>query len=106
LSQGPDFAARLQREGLDAYEWSNGPGDIYSPHSHGYDKILVATSGSLVFHLIDLGRDVSLDAGERLELPAGTVHGATVGPHGVHCLEAHLPAGSLGVNPRHLVRGW
>jgi len=35
-----------------------------------------------------------------LELPAGTVHGATVGPSGVHCLEAHLPARSLGGEPR------
>ena len=90
---------------LAAHEWSNGPGDTYAPHSHGYDKVLVATSGSIVFHLIDLGRDVTLDSGERLELPAGTVHGATVGPSGVRCLEAHLPAGSLGVDPRHLARG-
>jgi quercetin dioxygenase-like cupin family protein len=106
LSQSLGHAARLRGEGLDPYEWSNGPGDAYAAHSHGYDKVLVATSGSIVFHLIDSGRDVTLDTGERLDLPAGTVHGATVGPSGVHCLEAHLPAGSLGGDPRHLGRDW
>jgi quercetin dioxygenase-like cupin family protein len=106
VSEGPDLASRLRREGLDAQAWSNGPGDTYAPHSHGYDKVLVATSGSIVFHLIDTGRDVGLNAGERLELPAGTVHGATVGSGGVRCLEAHLPAGSLAAEARHLARGW
>ena len=76
-------------------EWSNGPGDTYAAHSHDYDKVLVAKSGSITFHLVDLGRDVTLDAGDRLELPAGTVHAATVGPAGVRCSETHLPAGSL-----------
>ena len=106
MSQDLDHAARLRGEGLDAHEWSNGPGDTYAAHSHGYDKVIVATSGSIVFHLIATGRDFNLDAGERLELPAGTVHGATVGPSGVRCLEAHLPAGSLGSDARHLDRGW
>ena len=106
MSQDLDYAARLRGEGLDAYEWSNGPGDTYAAHSHGYDKVIVATSGSIVFHLIDTSRDVSLAVGERLELPAGTIHGAIVGPSGVQCLEAHLPAGSLGADPRHLERGW
>jgi mannose-6-phosphate isomerase-like protein (cupin superfamily) len=106
VSHGEELAARLKGEGLTAHEWSNGPGDTYAAHSHGYDKVLVATSGSIVFHLIDVGRDVNLDSGERLDLPAGTVHGATVGPGGVHCLEAHLPAGALGAESRHRPRGW
>jgi hypothetical protein len=36
---------------------------------------------------------VDLTVGDRLELPAGTTHDALVGPGGVTCLEAHLPAG-------------
>ena len=101
-----DFATRLRGEGLDPSGWGNGPTDTYAPHSHGYDKVLVATSGSITFHLVDLGRDVTLETGDRLELPAGTTHGATVGPNGVQCLEAHLPAGSLQAGLRHLERGW
>ena len=100
-----ELRERLAAEGLTASEWGNGPGDTYAAHSHGYDKVLVATSGSITFHLTGLGRDVTLAAGERLELPAGTVHAATVGPGGVTCLEAHLPAGSLAAEPVHR-RDW
>jgi len=102
----PELARRLASEGLDAGAWSNGPGDTYAEHSHGYDKVLVATSGSITFHLTGLATDVTLNEGERLELPSGTIHGATVGPAGVTCLEAHLPAGSLAASARHLAPGW
>lgn len=84
---------RLRAEGLDAASWSNGPGDRYAPHQHGYDKVLVATGGSIVFQTPS--GDLELGVGDRLELPAGTSHGALVGPGGVTCLEAHLPAGRL-----------
>jgi quercetin dioxygenase-like cupin family protein len=92
---------RLAAEGLSASSWGNAPTDTYGAHSHGYDKVLVAATGSITFHLTELGRDVELRAGERLELPAGTMHGATVGSSGVRCLEAHLPAGSLAGGLRH-----
>jgi quercetin dioxygenase-like cupin family protein len=98
---GTDQRRRLAAEGLEASAWGNGPGDVYGAHRHAYDKVLVAATGSIIFHLTELGRDVELRAGERLELPAGTLHGATVGSDGVQCLEAHLPAGSL-AEPRHL----
>jgi quercetin dioxygenase-like cupin family protein len=86
---------RLQAEGLAAHAWGNSPGDRYGEHSHEYDKVLVAAGGSITFHLAGEGRDVELKAGQRLDLPAGTRHAATVGSRGVTCLEAHLPAGSL-----------
>jgi quercetin dioxygenase-like cupin family protein len=92
---------RLAQEGLVATSWSNGPGDRYAEHSHGYDKVLVAARGSITLHLPEHARDVELHAGQRLELPAGTRHAATVGRAGVTCLEAHLPAGSLAADPRH-----
>ena len=82
-----------------AARWSNGPHETYAAHRHGYDKVLVARAGSITFHLTELGRDVELHAGERLELPAQTLHGATVGPEGVVCFESHLPAGSLAPDP-------
>jgi hypothetical protein len=100
-----DVRARLAAEGLAASAWSNGPLDHYVEHRHGYDKVLVAATGAITFHLSELGRDVRLVAGDRLDLPAGTLHGADVGPDGVTCLEAHLGAGSLGHLPAHR-RGW
>lgn len=96
-----DLARRLEAEGLRPSSWSNAPGDTYSAHDHGYDKVLVVARGSLTFRLPELGRDVLLGEGERLELPAGTAHAAVVGPHGVTCLEAHLPVGSLIGGLRH-----
>lgn len=92
---GDALLARLSAEGLAPHTWGNGPGDVYAEHSHGYDKVLVATRGTITFHLPGGGRDVELRAGDRLDLPAGTRHAATVGTTGVTCLEAHLPAGTL-----------
>jgi uncharacterized protein YjlB len=88
--------ARLRAEGLDPSPWSNGPGDRYGAHEHGYDKVIAVAAGSIVFGLPADGSSVTLQAGDRLELPAGTRHDAVVGPGGVTCLEAHLPAGRLG----------
>ncbi len=101
----PALRARLAVEGLQASAWGNAPLDRYGEHRHPYDKVLVAAAGSITFHLRELGRDVLLDTGDRLDLPAGTLHGADVGPAGVTCLEAHLPAGSLGGEPVHTA-GW
>lgn len=95
MSQG-DLRTRLRGEGLDPGAWSNGPHDQYPAHEHGYDKVLVYERGSIRFGLPDLGTSVELQLGDRLDLPAGSRHDADVGPGGVTCLEAHVPAGTLG----------
>jgi quercetin dioxygenase-like cupin family protein len=81
----------LAEEGLSGYRWSNGPGDSYAAHSHGYHKVIYVLGGSITFGLPDLGERVELRAGDRLELPAGVRHDALVGPGGVACLEAQRP---------------
>jgi quercetin dioxygenase-like cupin family protein len=81
---------RLDAEGLTYYKWSNAPGDIYAAHTHPYHKIIYVLKGSITFGLPGLGEQVTLEAGDRLDLPPGTVHDALVGPEGVVCLEAHL----------------
>lgn len=101
----PTVSDRLRAEGLSASPWSNGPGDTYPPHSHGYDKVLVVERGSIRFGLPGESRPIELATGDRLELPCGTEHDALVGPSGVTCLEAHLPAGSLGPAPVHREAG-
>lgn len=89
----PGAAGR--REALAAFEaegcgaprsWSNGPGDRYARHAHDAHKVLFCVEGSITFHT-DEG-DVALEAGDRLDLPAGTEHAATVGPGGCACVEA------------------
>ena len=81
-----EVRAGLEAKGLELRSWSNGPGDTYGWHDHSYHKTLVCLTGSIVFHTD--GGDVSLSAGDVLELEPGTRHAATVGPNGVRCAEA------------------
>src|SRR5580765_2542126 len=79
----------LTAEGLSPYSWSNGPGDVYAPHVHSYDKVIYVVRGSITFEMLDTGEEATLHAGDRLDFSKGVVHGAVVGPQGVVCLEAH-----------------
>lgn len=97
---------RLAREGLDPGTWSNAPGDRYAAHAHAYDKVIAVAAGSIHFGLPSTSSGVDLSPGDRLDLPAGTTHDASVGPDGVTCLEAHLPAGSLAAVARREAGAW
>jgi quercetin dioxygenase-like cupin family protein len=77
-------------QGLRPYSWSNGPHDTYSAHSHSYAKVIYVVRGSITFGLPELGQQLTLKAGDRLDLPANTVHDAVVGAQGVTCLEAQV----------------
>ena len=83
------LSQRMANEGLNPYSWSNGPNDVYSAHSHSYNKVIYVVQGSITFGLPELGKKLTLQAGDRLDLPAGVVHDAQVGAQGVVCLEAH-----------------
>jgi quercetin dioxygenase-like cupin family protein len=81
-----DYEKELRNQGLSPRAWSNGPGDRYGWHDHGYHKVLYCVSGSIVFHTRDA--DYELHPGDRLDVAPGTQHAATVGPEGVQCIEA------------------
>jgi quercetin dioxygenase-like cupin family protein len=104
--EASELSVRLRTEGLHPGTWSNGPGDRYAPHEHGYDKVLVCTAGSIRFGMPSRGITIDLVAGDRLDLPAGTRHDAIVGAAGVTVLEAHLPAGSLAELRRRSAGTW
>lgn len=76
-------------EDLHPYVWSNGPGDVYGAHRHSFHKVIYVIRGSITFGLPDTGERVTLNTGDRLELPVGVTHDAVVGKQGVACLEAH-----------------
>jgi len=82
-----ELRSEMRAEGLTSYVWRNGPNFQYSAHTHSYTKILYVVSGSITFHLSET-EDVFMGPGDRLELPARTLHAATVGTEGVICLEA------------------
>ena len=66
--------------------WSNEPGYRYGEHRHPFHKVLFCVCGSITFHTPE--GDVRLGPGDRLDLPPGTPHSATVGDKGVTCMEA------------------
>jgi quercetin dioxygenase-like cupin family protein len=84
-----DLRQLLAQDDLHPYRWSNAAHDVYGAHTHPYDKVIYVVSGSITFGLPDFGKQLELRAGDRLDLPRGTVHSAVVGPQGVVCLEAH-----------------
>lgn len=84
--------ALLMNEGLHAQRWSNRPGGHYPAHSHPFHKVIYVLAGSISFGLPGCGENVRLEAGDRLDLPAGVQHDAEVGSQGVICLEAHRPS--------------
>lgn len=75
----------LRAAGMEPHWWGNSPGDRYGWHSHGYHKALFCARGSIVFHT--RSGDFELRPGDRLDVPPGTDHAATVGPDGVECVE-------------------
>jgi mannose-6-phosphate isomerase-like protein (cupin superfamily) len=81
-----ELEAALRAEGLDPFTWAQDGPYFYEPHDHDYVSVLVCSRGRIVFH-VD-GEDVELKPGDRLDLPAGVVHAATVGPDGVEVVEA------------------
>ncbi|HEV2140335.1 MAG TPA: cupin domain-containing protein [Candidatus Dormibacteraeota bacterium] len=82
-----DLMTALRREAGSCYSWSNGPHDRYGAHSHPYEKVLYCVDGSITFVLKREGKQLLLKPGDRMVLPAGTVHSATVGPSGCTCIE-------------------
>ena len=84
-----ELREHYRQEGLNPYAWSNAPGDRYAPHSHSYHKVIYVVSGSITWLLPESEQEIETLAGDRLDLPAGILHAAHVGPEGVTCLEAH-----------------
>ena len=83
---------RLRAEAVHCYQWSNRPGALYAVHDHPYRKILYVASGSITFTPAGQHR-VEMQAGDRIDLPAGTPHGAVVGKDGVVCWEGRARTG-------------
>jgi quercetin dioxygenase-like cupin family protein len=86
-----DVEASLRAEADHCYRWSNGAGATYAVHRHPYRKILYVEQGSITF-TPEGTPPVQLRAGDRLDLPAETPHGAVVGDDGVVCWEGQAKA--------------
>jgi quercetin dioxygenase-like cupin family protein len=84
-----ELMSKLRTEASGCYSWSNGPGDRYAAHHHNFEKVLYCVDGSITFVLENEGKILELKPGDRMVLPAETVHSAIVGTSGCTCIEGH-----------------
>lgn len=82
-----ELTSRFDRAGLQTRTFRNSPGDRYSWHEHDQHKILFCVEGAITFRTRE--GDHLLEAGDRLDLPRGTSHAASVHDDGVVCIEAY-----------------
>jgi quercetin dioxygenase-like cupin family protein len=66
--------ADINAEGFWPISWVDGPGETYAPHYHRGDERLYLVSGSMEFEDVGEGKVYRLEPGDKLSLPAGTVH--------------------------------
>jgi len=71
---------RLAADGFAAFFWRDAPGAAYAPHEHDHDESIWVVEGEISFGAA--GREWRLGPGDRLMLPAGTVHTALAGAAG------------------------
>ncbi len=82
-----DVESELSAEGYSLHTWSNGAHFWYPVHDHPYEKVIVVLEGSITFYLPAEEREIAMTKEDRLRIPVKIEHSATVGPHGVTCLE-------------------
>ncbi len=67
---------QLQSEGFSAYEWSGRPGGAYLDYIHTQDEVVCVLSGTADVKVADA--DGTVEAGDRIDVPANTLHSLTV----------------------------
>ncbi len=69
--------ADINAEGFWPVSWADPPGESYAPHSHPSDERLYLIEGSLELVDVAAAETYRLEPGDKLILPAGTVHSAS-----------------------------
>lgn len=79
--------AKLEGLGYEVSRYTYPPGTRFATHVHKVDKIDAVLHGR--FRLVLAGREVILEDGDAIEVPAGVAHSAeVVGPQAVISLDA------------------
>jgi quercetin dioxygenase-like cupin family protein len=65
---------KLERLGYSVTRYVYPPGTLFPDHSHGMDKMDAVLSGR--FRFVMEGREILLEAGDMMVVPAGVVHSA------------------------------
>ena len=75
-----DLIAELEADGMSVVEWTDDAGTDYPEHAHRRDEVIIVLAGEISMTV--RGREHRLGPGDRLELGAGELHTANVGPSG------------------------
>lgn len=82
----------LHNRNIDTERWHAEAGEKFEPHYHAQDKRLWCAEGSIIMTVTDpatnTAKPISMQPGDSLDLPAGTVHEAVAGISGVVCYES------------------
>lgn len=71
----------LEKEGfISVYECSDAPSLVYAEHQHDEKVALIVTEGTLLVKMS--GQTKELLPGDRIDIPAHTLHSGVVGPQG------------------------
>ncbi len=80
-----EWEAELAREGWgDFFVWHDGPNAFYPTHTHANPTAHIILEGEMT--LTSQGETRTYRAGERVDVPADTVHSARMGPEGCRYL--------------------
>jgi mannose-6-phosphate isomerase-like protein (cupin superfamily) len=80
-----ELEKKLRAEGFaHFFTWQDGPDAFYPEHTHAARTAHVILDGEMTLTLE--GRTRTLKPGERLDVPANTVHSARMGPQGCRYL--------------------
>ncbi|HEV8385150.1 MAG TPA: cupin domain-containing protein [Candidatus Acidoferrales bacterium] len=76
-----EYEEQLRREGFtNIFVWRDAPGAFYPDHTHDALSAHIILEGEMT--LTVNGETRTYRAGERCDVPAGTVHSAEMGPQG------------------------
>jgi quercetin dioxygenase-like cupin family protein len=76
---------QLHAEGFrHTYIWQDSPGATYPDHTHASETAHIILDGEMT--LTQRGQTRTYRAGERVDVPAGAVHSARMGPRGCRYL--------------------
>jgi mannose-6-phosphate isomerase-like protein (cupin superfamily) len=80
-----DWEPQLRAEGFTrTYVWHDGPGAYYPEHTHPTMTAHIVLEGEVT--VTSEGKTQTYRAGERFDVPAGTIHTAKMGPTGCRYL--------------------
>ena len=79
-----EFETALRRDGFDVQRKSVPAGTVVAPHAHPFDVRALVLNGEIT--LTVEGIDYAYREGDIFVMPAGHLHGETVGPAGVDYL--------------------